>query len=131
MSKSLRYTFLVHALVALILGLPLLVAPGRWLNLFGWAPIDPIMSRFLGAALLAMAWSSYRGWQAQEWKQVQFLVELEAIFCVLSAIGLLRHLLGSTWPLMVWLVLALAVSFAVAWSIALAGHRRAIVQGDL
>lgn len=120
MSKSLRYTFVVHAIVAFALGVGLLLAPGRWLGLFGWAPVDPIISRILGAALLGLAWSSWRGWRASERQQVAFLVELEAVFCVLACVGMLRQTCcGYYYPWYVWTLLAILAAFAVAWVYAL------------
>ena len=115
MSKSLRYTFLLHAVVSLLFGAALLVAPGRFLGLFGWAPVDPVLSRVLGAALLALGWSSYRGFRAAERGQVALLVELEAVFCVLAAAGLVRQTLGYYYPWYVWTLLGVFVVFAVAW----------------
>lgn len=115
MSKALKITFLVHGIVALLFGLLLLLIPGRLLLWLGWAPIDPIISRLLGAALLGMAWSSFRGWRATERAQVAIVLEVEAVFTVLGCAGLLRHLLFSRWPLMVWAVFALLAAFAVAW----------------
>ena len=73
MSKALKTTFLVHAIFAALGGGILLLIPGRFLLWLGWAPIDPIMSRLFGAALLALAWSSFQGWRAREWAQV-FLI---------------------------------------------------------
>jgi hypothetical protein len=115
MSRALNITFLIHAIVAVVFGLLMLLVPGRTLLFFGWAPIDPITSRILGAALLALAWSSFRGWQATERKQVQILVEMEAVFTVLASVGLLRHLLFARYLPIVWAMLALFVAFAVAW----------------
>jgi len=115
MSKSLRYTFLVHALVTLLFGAALLAAPGRTLGLFGWAPVDPLLSRVLGAALLALAWSSFRGVRAAERGQVALLVELETVFCVLASLGLLRQTVGSYYPWYVWTLLGVYALFAVAW----------------
>jgi hypothetical protein len=45
--------------VAVTFGLLMLIPPGRPLTLLGWAPIDPMISRLLGAALLALGWSSF------------------------------------------------------------------------
>ena len=115
MSKALKITFLVHGIVSLILGALMLLIPGRFLTILGWAPIDPIISRLLGAALLALAWSSFRGWRATEWTQVAILVELEAAFCVLACVGLLRHLIIAYYPLIVWLDFAVFAVFAIAW----------------
>ena len=115
MSKALNITFLIHAIVSVVGGLLLLIIPGRTLLFFGWAPIDPITSRLLGAALLALAWSSFRGWQATERVQVQILVELEAVFTVLACVGLLRHLLFARYLPIVWLLFAVFAVFAIAW----------------
>jgi hypothetical protein len=115
MSKSLRRTFLVHLLVAILAGLPLLLAPGRFLGLVEWAPIDPIISRLLGAAVLALGWSSFRSWRAANWSQVAVVVELEAAFTLLACAGLLRHLLVASYPWYVWSILVVMALFAVAW----------------
>ena len=116
MSKSLKYTFLIHVIVSLIFGAALLLAPGRFLGLFGWAPIDPLISRLLGAALLALAWSSYRGWGASSYEQVSVLVEMEVIFTVFGSVGLLRHLLKAWYPWYVWFLLTVLLVFAIAWT---------------
>jgi hypothetical protein len=115
MKQSLRYTFLVHAVVALLFGLPLLVAPGRFLDLFGWLPIDPIMSRMYGAALLGLGWGSYRGWRAAARSDVEILVQVEAVFTVLAVLGIVRHLLGGSWPWYVWMIFIVFLLFAIAW----------------
>ena len=117
MSKLLKTTFLIHAVVSVVSGLLLLVMPGRILLSLGWAPIDPILSRLLGAALLALAWSSFRGWQAHAGQraQVQIVLELEAAFSTLACVGLLRHLLFARWPLMVWLLFGVLLIFAACW----------------
>ena len=115
MSKALKYTFSVHVVFAVVFGLPLLLAPGRTLGLFGWAPIDPLISRLFGAALLALGWGSVRGAQAMEVVQVKTLIEMELVFTVLGCVGLLRHLLFAHWPWYVWTIFVILAAFAVAW----------------
>jgi hypothetical protein len=117
MSKALKVTFLVHAFVALGFGVPLLLAPGRFLGLFGWEPVDPLMSRLLGSALLALAWGSWQGWRATERAQVNTLLEMEVVFTVLGSAGLLRHLLIAGYPWYVWMIFVILAAFAVAWVI--------------
>jgi len=121
MSKTLRTIFLAHAIVGLVFGVPMLLFPGRFLTWFSWAPIDPIISRLLGAALLALAWSSFRGWRADDKARVALLLELEAVFTVLSCVGLLRHLLFGRYPFMPWLIFVIMAIFAVAWVASLLG----------
>ncbi len=121
MSKSLRSIFLIHAVVGLIFGLPMLLAPGRLLTWVNWRPIDPIISRLLGAALLALAWSSFRGWRADKRASVALLVELEAVFTVLGCVGLLRHLLFAWYPIVPWLIFVVLAIFAVLWVAVLLG----------
>jgi len=115
MSKSLRYTFGLHAVVALLVGVALLIAPGRTLGLLIWAPIDPLLSRVLGAALIALAWSSYRGFRAAERGQVAVLIELQALFCILTCAGMAWHMLSWNWPWYVWTMLGVFAAFAIAW----------------
>lgn len=47
------------------------------------------------------------------------LVGVEAVFTVLTCIGLLRQLLGAHWRWYVWTLLAVFTAFAVAWVVAL------------
>ena len=124
MAKGLKIVFLIHTVVAAIIGLPLLLIPGRFLGLFGWAPVEPIINRIFGAALLALAWSSFRGWRAAKETQLMVLVEMEAVFTVLGCIGIIRHLLVARYPVIVWLTLAILALFAVAWVIPLVALKR-------
>jgi len=119
MSKALKYTFLVHIPVAAVFGALLFLLPGRFLSWLGWAPIDPIASRLLGAAFLAMAWGSFRGWRAVEWSRVAILVEVQVIVDVLACVALLRHLLVGHWPVVPWVFFVMFLIFAIAWIVAL------------
>ena len=115
MSKGLRTAFLVHAVLTLILGLLLFLIPGRFLLLLGWHPIDAVASRLFGAVLLALAWSSFRGWQATQRSQVSILVEMEAAFTGLASVALLRHLLTGHYPFLLWILFAVFLAWAVVW----------------
>ena len=119
MSKALKLTFLIHAIASVILGALLLVKPGAFLEWLDWAPIDPLISRVLGAALLALAWGDFRSWWGRNRREVTVLVEMQLGFAVLGAVGLLRHLLTGQWPTMLWIPFAVLLLFAVAWLAAL------------
>ncbi len=110
-----KLVFLVYALLAGVAGALLLAMPGRFLGALGWEPVDPLLSRVLGAGLLALAWAAARGWQARTKSELALILEVQAIFCTLGALGLIRHLAIANYPLMVWLPFVAFMLFAVAW----------------
>jgi hypothetical protein len=139
-SGSLRTTFLVHMIIAAIFGAALWLVPGRTLTLVGWVPatfqlpgtdmtapgtifVNPGITRLLGAALLALAFSSYRGWRARQWGEVAFLVQLEALFCVLALVALLVPIVLSGISILQawiwWVSVVILVGFIIAWGLAL------------
>ena len=69
-------------------------------------------------------WGSYRGSRAAERVQVAIVVELEAVFCVLASLGLLRHLLAAGYPWYVWLLFAGFAGWAIVWVYELIAVRR-------
>ncbi len=110
---------ILHAVVAFILGAPLLLAPGRSLGLLGWAPVDPLPQASCSAP---PCWGSPGAPGAASGRpsgQVAFLVEMEAAFCVLACVGMLRQVWGRNYPYYVWTLLAILALFAVAWLFAL------------
>jgi hypothetical protein len=140
-SKGLRNTFLVHTIVSAILGLTLYVIPGRVLIWLGWIPenyavavddftsvttsgtllVDPVITRVLGAALLALAFASFLGWRAKLHQEVSILVQFDLVFCVLALVAFLVRIvtLGLPIPVIGWVLIAILLSFAVAWGLAL------------
>jgi len=115
MSTFLKITLIVFVVLTILFGLPLLGMPGRFLAFFGWAPVDPLISRMLGAALLSMAWIGWRAVRSNTRQAAQPVIEVASVFCALSAIGLLWQVKGTYWPWMVWIVLALYLVLAAAW----------------
>lgn len=143
-SNSLRITFLIHCIVSAVMGAAMWLVPGRALTLLGWVSesvqlpgselsipgqtfVDPLISRLFGAALLALAFSSFLGWMAKRWEQVALVVQQEAIFCVLSVGAFIAVLVlgGRMMPLSGWALLALSVAFSVAWGVAWMSEGRA------
>lgn len=143
-SNRLRITFLLHWIISAILGAAMWLVPGRTLTLLGWVGkfvqlpgsevsipgqtfVDPFISRLYGAALLALAFSSFLGWRARRWGQVAFLVQQEAIFCVLGVVAFFAVLLLAqrVIPLIGWGVMALLAAFAIAWGVAWLSEGRA------
>ncbi len=124
MARALKIILLVEAVLALICGLPLLAGPGRLLTWLGWAPIDPILSRILGAALMAFAWLLFRAWQGSP-ADSRAVLEVQAAFTVLGCLGLLRHLLFARYPALVWALFAVLVVLAAVAVLFLARGTRA------
>ncbi len=117
-NKVLKIIFLVFAILLLLVGLPLLLAPGRFLGLVSWAPVDVLLSRLLGAALLAMAWGSFAGYLRAEPDQVRILVSCGFVFCLLGALGFGRHLFaGYNYAPVVWAIFAVLAAWAVVWGV--------------
>ena len=116
MSKAAKAIFLIDAILCFVIGAFLLIIPGRTLTFVGWVPHDPLMTRLVGAALLALAWGALRAWRASQYREVAILVEVEFIFAALGAIGLLRHMLIAYFPPLAWITLSLLVLPALAYA---------------
>lgn len=120
MTKWLKIVFLVHMVLAAVFGAGLMVSPDHFLGLMGWViKTDVVISRLLGAALLALAWASFRGWRARERVQVGPLIEMQAGFAVLGALGVLWFLIAVPHLWVLWVVFAVLCAFAIAWMVAL------------
>jgi hypothetical protein len=136
-TNRLRITFLLHWIISAILGAALWLIPGRTLTLMGWVGefvrlpeselsipgqtfVDPFITRLYGAALLALAFSSFLGWKAQRWEQVAVVVKQEAVFCVLGVAAFFAVLLMAERPMPPsgWAVMLLLAVFALAWGVA-------------
>jgi hypothetical protein len=115
MSKGLKITFLVHAIVALVFGIVLYLRPGSWATLVNWTTYDPSLTRVYGAALLALALSSWLGYRAARWDEVRILVLMEIALTVLSTVGGLWGLLFRSAPVFGWVSVLIWVVFALAW----------------
>ncbi len=117
MSKLLKLTLIVHIILAVLFGLPLLGMPGRFLGWFGWSPVDPLISRMFGAALLGMGWLDFRTILAGSRQAAQGVIEAGIVFCGLAVAGMLWNMSGSAWPWYTWTVLAVFVVLAALWII--------------
>ncbi len=56
---GLRRWFVIHFIIDVIFAIPLLLAPGMTLALFGWQSIDPATTRLVGAALMGIGVESW------------------------------------------------------------------------
>jgi hypothetical protein len=115
MSKGLRTTFLVHVIVVLVFGVPLLLVPKTYEAITQWDPIEPAIARTLGAMLLSLGVSSWMGYKASSWSEVRIVVVQEIAFTLLGSLASLYQALGPGAPTMVWLNIAVMGIFCVFW----------------
>ena len=115
MTQGLRITFLLHAIVALAFGLVMYLVPVWFGATIQWTPLDPLMTSFMGAALLALGVSSAFGYRAAHWEDVRILVIADAVFTVTGVVAALYYLLFAGAPLFAWVPALLWGLFAVAW----------------
>ncbi len=64
MSRGLRTTFLIHVFVALAFGVVMYLVPAIWADIVAWSPLDENITRFYGAALIAIGISSWLAYRA-------------------------------------------------------------------
>jgi hypothetical protein len=113
-----KVTIIIFAIVTLIFGIPLFLVPGRFLKLFNWAPIEPLISRLLGAALLAMSFTAWIDFIKPDINPIRKSLAVNFIFCTLGAIGIFRHLIAAIYyPFRVWFIFILLTIFAIAWGV--------------
>lgn len=124
MSRNIRLTFLVHAIVAVLFGVVMYLAPTWFATVIQWTPVDPVMTAFMGTALLALGLSSFFAYRAAHWEEVRIVVESEIAFTVLGTLAGLFYLLFAAAPLFTWVPVILWALFAVAWiAVYVSAHR--------
>lgn len=110
---TLRGWFVVHCVVGLAIGLPLLIVPGLMLAVLGWAPADPGVSRLLGAAWVALGVASWRTRQGSL-EVVRAMLSLKSLW---SGLGIFAAFgaIGQGAPGAAWVVLFLFLVFLGVW----------------
>ncbi|MFB6172971.1 MAG: hypothetical protein ABEJ23_10580 [Haloarculaceae archaeon] len=115
-SRNLQWTFLVHAVVAVVMGLPLLLVPEAWGALVNWRAVDPTVTRLLGAAVVAIAVASWLGYRADSREELRILVAFEVVFPAISGLAALYEVLLADGPTFTWVFVAITVVFTVAFA---------------
>lgn len=122
-SRGLKITFLIHAIVGAVMGLAYLMIPtimGDWV---GWNMSD-FAYRVVGAAILGFAASSWLAYMAEQWSEVRIVVEAELIWVVLAAVVQLWALLVNAVPIFGWFNFAMLALFGIAFGYFLVVHSR-------
>jgi hypothetical protein len=111
--RTLRSWFVVDALVDVVAAVPLLVAPGLALGRLGWACVDPVSARLVGAALLAIGGQSFLGRDAGV-ETYRAMLRLKVIWSLTAAAALFVGI-GSGAPPAAWALLSIFIGFAGIW----------------
>ncbi len=111
--RSLRIWFIVHCIADVASAVPLFVAPRAVLGWLGWNQVDPISTRLVAAALLAIGIESYLARNASI-EVFRGMLRLKVIWSATAAIGLLwSQLTGG--PPAGWGVFAIFGTFHAVW----------------
>ena len=111
--RTLRSWFVVDALVDVVAAVPLLAAPELVLPRLGWACVDPVSARLVGAALLAIGGQSFLGRDAGV-ETYRAMLRLKVIWSLTAAAALFVGI-GSGAPPAAWALLSIFIGFAGIW----------------
>src|SRR5512137_815220 len=128
-----RTTFIIHTIVAVAVGLPLLVAPIWFGALFGWASqpeLQPVLRAFGALMLLLGGLTSFYGMRAPNWAHVDFIVRgeraylaVQTLVFALSAVAGIGPALGN------WLFAAVSAVLFVLFAATFAARPRTALPG--
>lgn len=112
--NSLRQWFVVHFVADIIFAIPLLLAPVAFLTVVGWETVDPLTTRLVGAALLAIGVESLLGRNAGV-ESFEGMLNLKLIWSGAASLGILVTMVTVGGPAVGWLFLAIFVAFHLLW----------------
>jgi hypothetical protein len=102
MSRGLKYTFLVDAIVSSLVGIGMLFFPEQFRDMINYPLKDAMLGRGIGVALLALGVSSFLAFRANEWQQVWIVVRMKNAFTVLAFLTNLYGVLFAAAPSAAW-----------------------------
>jgi hypothetical protein len=111
---SLRRWFVAHFIVDWLFALPLLVAPGPVLRLFGWTAVDPVAARLVAAALIGIGTQSYLG-RGEGLDTYRAMLNLKLLWSGTAVFGLVVSIGGGA-PPAAWAVMAIFIIFFGVWA---------------
>lgn len=113
---SLRTWAAANAVVDLALGLPLLLVPESILPRLGWTTVDPVVSRLLGAALIALGWHALSLRKRHASREAhRALLGLRLVGSAAAMVGMLIAIARGA-PSATWAILAALVAASGVWA---------------
>lgn len=111
--RKLRRWFVIHFVVDILFAIPLLLIPETILPFFGWAVVDPITSRLVGAALLGIGTESLLGRNASL-EVYRAMLNLKLLWGTGALLGITLGIIQGA-PITAWLLLAIFSLFTIVW----------------
>jgi len=104
----------VHFIVDAVVALPLLVAPAVLLRALGWAAVDPLAARMVGAALAGIGVESLLC-RNDSLETFRSMLRLKCIWSGAAIVGVSLSIAQGA-PPAAWAILAIFVAFAALWN---------------
>ena len=110
----LKYTFIIHMIVAFVLGAWFFIAPNTWVDLVGWPYFDPSVDRVMASLMFGFGVTSLLGFKADSYEKVEIVVIGEIVYSIFGTIAMLWFMLADPIaPMIGWALAALPVIFLV------------------
>ena len=113
-SKGLKYVLLVHFVLGIIIGVIFLFFPKSYCALFGIVITDHGVYRLVGAASIALGFSSYLAYKNSQWDTVKLFIQMDLVWLIGANIGMIWWLFTGI-PLLSWVIEVMFISFTVAF----------------
>ncbi|HVR62988.1 MAG TPA: hypothetical protein VMU50_13885 [Polyangia bacterium] len=111
---SLRAWFVAHSIIDVVVAIPLMICPTFVLGHLGWTAIDPVATRLVAAALLAIGLQSFFG-RNDGIESYRAMLRLKVIWSLAAVAGVFVAIAEGA-PPAAWAVLAIFVVFLGVWS---------------
>ena len=113
---ALKWWFLLHFVVDVIMALPLFVAPREVLGLLGWQAVDPFSARLVAAALFGIGVESWLGRNAGR-ETFKGMLQLKIVWSGFATVGLVWSAIegGLRYPWIGWMLVGVFAVFHALW----------------
>ncbi len=113
---ALKWWFVLHCVVDLIVAVPLFVAPREVLGLLRCQAVDPFAARLAAAALFGIGVESWLGRNAGR-ESFRGMLQLKIIWSGFATVGLAWSVIegGLRYPLIGWILVGVFAAFHALW----------------
>ena len=117
MLRQLQIWFRIHFVADILFALPLFFFPGKFMSLFGWIEIAPVMARLVAAALFGIGIESLIASYKADLKAFREMLNLKVIWSFTASAGLVIALIQGEHarPLMLWIITGIFILFHALW----------------